>query len=324
MQSLGLEVETFQENEPHIFNKVCYNAVPDLIIWTRTKWNPDTPRHEAMDMLQRASRCIVPVVGIHLDRWWGLNREHELDTEPYFRVDTLYTADGGPHDWESKHINHRWLPPAVDADSCVRGTYREELASEVAFVGSWQGGYHPEHSHRHELVAWLKETYGDRCVFWPKLGEHALRGKDLQDLYASVDVVVGDSCFTGTDHYWSDRIPETLGRGGYLVHPRVEGLSDFFEHGRDLYTWEPGSWDELAMRIQNGLDWGPDHRRQISDHGQSTVLAGHTYQDRIVRVLTEQGIYAQEADEDAHLGEYGAEEYLPHHDGDVIPSPEYL
>ena len=35
-----------------------------------------------------------PIVAFHLDRWWDLNREHQIVDEPYFRCSLVVTADG--------------------------------------------------------------------------------------------------------------------------------------------------------------------------------------------------------------------------------------
>lgn len=290
LQSLGVFVVPFQENDARAFDAVAPSGQrPDLILWTHTQF-PNLDHKAQYRMLGRARIQNIPVIGYHLDRWWGLSREHLLDEEPFFRVDTLYTADGGDHDWQGRGIHHRWSPPGVDRESCVKGTPRDELRSKIAFVGSWQGHYHNEHGHRAALVKFLTEEYGDAVRFFPEVGRPAVRGTGLQDLYASVDVVVGDSCFTGTDHYWSDRIPETLGRGGFLIHPEIEGLSEYFVLGTELVTWRPFDWEHLKFKIDWALDVFPEVRNTIADNGQARVLHEHTYAHRMAQILTNHGL----------------------------------
>ena len=148
----------------------------------------------------------------------------------------------------------------MSAPEAVTGFPLDRYRSTIAFVGSHDGGYHQEHQHRHELVGWLRTNYRNDCRFFPEPGQHAVRGQDLQDLCASVDVVIGDSCFAGTGlpNYWSDRIPETLGRGGLLVHPYVPGLEDHFNlirfddpstfAGGNLVVWDAGTGPSCAPR----------------------------------------------------------------------------
>lgn len=246
-------------------------------------------------MMQIARDRGIPVVGYHLDIWWGLQRQTQVDTEPFFQADMLITADGGHDDlWAEHAVNHVWFPPAVSAREADFGTPREEMRSKLAFVGSWQGGYHEEHQHRHELVRFLKLNYRNICEFWPKRGEHAVRGQALRDLYASVDIATGDSCFAGSGlaNYWSDRIPETLGRGGFLMHPYVPGIEAHFEPGVHFASWNAGDWDRLGEDIDYFLDH-PERREEIRHAGREHTLAHHTYDVRmnqLVDLLLERGM----------------------------------
>src|SRR5690606_15314764 len=140
-----------------------------------------------------------------------------------------------------------------------------------------------------QLIAWLRDTYGSRCRFWPVAGEPPIRGDALRDLYASVKVVVGDSCFAGDPRgvrYCSDRIPETIGRGGFLVHPEVPGVTDgtLYTTGQHLVTWPAGDWQRLRTEIDTALA-NPDRRRTIAAAGREHVLAHHTYEVRMRQLI---------------------------------------
>lgn len=269
----------------------------DLILWTRThdlaaKWG----HRRQLEMLQQAKSLGIPTVGFHLDRWWGLDREAAVWEEPFFRCSTVITADGGHQSqFERVGVNHVWLPPAVSLGETALGEPQERFKSDLAFVGSWRPGYHAEWTHRPELVAFLQREYKGRIVFWPRPNEPGIRGKDLRDLYASVKVVIGDSCLVGgATHYWSDRIPETLGRGGFLIHPYVEGIEDHFKicgphsppryTGEHLWTWRVGDWKQLKGEIDAALNSPPDIQR-IREAGREHVIANHTYDVRINQIL---------------------------------------
>lgn len=280
----------------------------DFVLWTRTGWDwkhiysdnhgTQLAHGDQRKMLATARKSGVPTVAFHLDRWFGLDREHQLSEEPFFECDHVITADGGNQPrFEELGINHHWMPPGVSLAECELGTPRDEFRSKLAFVGSWQGHYHQEHQHRFELVEWLQKNFRKDCRFYPERGQPAVRGKDLQDLYASVDVVVGDSCFAGShrgNSYWSDRIPETVGRGGFLIHPYVSGLAHHFPIAEydepvtydtgGLMTWQAGDWEELGETIQWALAC-PDERRDIALTGREYVMKYHTYEVRLRQMV---------------------------------------
>jgi hypothetical protein len=297
LQANGHSVTTVQEAPVSFARLNRYAEGHDFVLWTHTHGlAPESSHDFQRHALAQLRRMRIPVVSYHLDRWWGLEREGQVLEEPFFETDLVCTADGG-HDaeWEKAGVQHAWFPPGVLAQACRPGTPRDEYRSELAFVGSHQGGYHEEWTHRAELVRFLRDTYGDRCKFWPKPGEHAVRGDDLCDLYASVDVVIGDSCLVPNRdgspcaRYCSDRIPETLGRGGFLLHPFVPGIvwgDGLWSSGDHLQGWHLGDWAELAGLIELAL-MAPDRRRAIADEGQRWTLERHSYERRMVELVDE-------------------------------------
>lgn len=281
--SIGVEVTKVQENDLNAWKDLVIRLKRfDFVLWTRT-WDVDWAR-EYLALIQEAR---VPVIGFHLDRWWGLKREHQVNEQAFFQSDLVITADGGhPQEWLDAGINHHWLPPAVSEFECQPAPFTRRFASEIAFVGSWNG-YHPEWGHRAELVDFLRRTYGERVAFWPEAGQPSVRGEDLRRLYASTRVVVGDSCLVGgATHYCSDRIPETIGRGGFLIHPFVRGVTDgtHYMQGEHLDVWDLGDWDSLQEQIDRGLS-DPGHCQQIARQGREHVLKHHTYTVRARQVL---------------------------------------
>lgn len=271
-----------------------------FVLWTHTHgFAPPRTHPRQFKFLHAMEFWNKPVISYHLDRYWDLYRETQVygpDKEPFFSTDLMCSADGGNAErWLTVGIDHAWFPPGVSRPECELGTYRSELASEIAFVGSWDGAYHQESPHRAELVKWLRTVFGERCAFWPKRGQHAIRGEALRDLYASVNVVVGDSCFSGSqsnDRYWSDRIPETLGRGGFLIHPETPGLDEHYTPGKHLMTWPAGDWRALGKAIGTALH-DDDMRHEVAAAGRSHVLEHHTYERRMAQLLdllTERGI----------------------------------
>lgn len=279
----GDTIDPVQESDTRAWRRLVTSDLRrfDAVLWTHTQFDPGPPHELQRALLNAASDAGVPTVGYHLDRWWGLAREHLVGEEPFFECDVVCTADGG-HDaeWARAGVRHRWVPPAVlGAEAQGRARPHRRYTADVCFVGSWQD-YHPEWRYRVELVAWLRERYGERIAVWPRLGEHAVRGQALRDLYASVKVVVGDSCLAGGQtHYWSDRVPETLGRGAFLVHPYVDGMAGHFVDGEHYVSYPIGEFDVLAETIDHYVA-DDTARARIAAQGRAHVLENHTYEVR--------------------------------------------
>lgn len=287
LESLGHDVVRVQENDP----PVAYAELPrwigphDLLLWTRT-WDVD---HDGqLAMLDRYRTLGVPTVGFHLDLYVGLDREPQLDSLPWWRCDLMFTPDGDhDHVFLEKGINHVYCPPAVFHDECYLADpdYRR-FGSDVAFVGSWRR-YHREYPFRRHLVPWLRSQYRNRFRMWGD-GGPSVRGHDLNVLYASTKVAVGDSCFSGRlDTYLSDRVFETLGRGGFLVHPASPALGALgLEDGVHLGTYTPGDLRDLKATIDRWLA-DPEGREAARRKGHEHVTANHTYRHRMEFVLRE-------------------------------------
>lgn len=282
LEGMGHQVLAFQENADTTERilESCLEHRIKLFIYVHTHgWH--TPGTMGMpQLLARLKDAGIITVSFHLDKYKGLNigdgRESRVGAHPFWSSDFVFTADGGSQDWfHSLGVNHHWLPPGVVKKWCVRGTYRADLAVDVAFVGA--RAYHPEYPFRGQLIEFLENTYGDRFRVFT-----GYREQDLNDVYASAKVVVGDSCFGGSPFYWSDRVPETLGRGGFLIHPASTGLAI-----PGLVTYEPGNLSDL----QDKIDYYLAHDRSgLSDAAMSWVRENETYTNRMQQLLRAVGL----------------------------------
>jgi hypothetical protein len=282
LRDMGYPVTTFQENEDRTEDILegCKGAA--LLIYIHThQWL--TPGRLTLDELWEALKLQgTKTASFHLDRYWGLNqldqREDKIGSHAFWRTGKIFTADGGNQErFSERGIEHHWLPPGVVKRDCYSGEWRKDLAIDVGFVGA--EGYHPEYPFRGELLSFLRSVYGERFRVF-----QGYRGQHLNDVYASGRVFVGDSCFGGSDYYWSDRVPETCGRGGLLCHPGTRGLSI-----PGLVTFTPGNLYELQDRI----DWWLDHEqeRNYSRHvAQTWVRENETYSNRMMTLLQKMGI----------------------------------
>jgi hypothetical protein len=272
---------------------------PDVLIYQRT-WGlpPDADGYSLHDAWAHCEQTGVTTVSYHLDLYLGLARgsDEELTSDPFWATKYVFTPDGDPRseaEFYRLGIRHRYVRPGVVADECVPGTYRPKFDHDVVFVGS--EAYHPEWPYRGELIGWLRDTYGDRFHRYGA-GSQVVRGMpDLNDLYASAKIVVGDTLAPvhadGVRHksYWSDRVYETLGRGGFLIHPYVEGMDEEFTDAEHLVFYPYGNFDALQAAIDYYLAH-PAEREQIAKAGQAHVAANYTYHRRLREAFGQIGI----------------------------------
>lgn len=101
--------------------------------------------------------------------------------------------------------------------------------------------------------------------------------------------MVPDADGTPCDFYWSDRCPETLGRGGFLIHPFVEGIKEAFPA---MPVWNLGNWENLRVLIDLWLD-NDLERRARAEENRARVLNTATYEVRmreLVALMKDRGM----------------------------------
>lgn len=288
LEALGHEVVRLQEPKCGATQIVAEASRSDMFVWIHTHgW--DTPGMN--QALKRIKTAGVPVVAYHLDLYMGLRRWKQYERDPYLReIDHFFTVDRLMADWlnENTAVTGHYLPAAVFGPECYLAETDHPQGNDVIFVGS--KGYHPEWPYRPKLIDWLRDTYGPRFTHVGGDGDTGtVRGHDLNRIYASSKVVVGDTLCLNFDYpdYWSDRVYETLGRGGFLIHPCIKGMERTFKHERDLVFYEYGDFDALQYQIDKYLDdpdWQPI-RERIRRNGHELVKGSETYAHRWQTIL---------------------------------------
>lgn len=295
LASLGHEVVRIQECDLgwgktlEVVAGTTSSQFADLFLWTCTQAFAERwpVANHAVETLKGA----LPTAAVHLDRFWDLEREPLIHTEPWFRLQHVFTADGDNDDrWRAAGVNHHLMMACAHRDTCVVGAAQDKYRAEIAFVGSYMG-YHKEYPARLELIEWLMRIYGSRFRLFPDPGKPNIYGSELSDLFASVDVVVGDTIFAERSARCTSNRPfETWGRGGFLLQPRVacvtEALCPPLPHDC-FYT--AGDFDELEARISFWLD-RPDERRALKKPAMAHIREHHTYQNRVRQMLDVLGL----------------------------------
>jgi hypothetical protein len=205
---------------------------------------------------------IRPICWI-FDLYFSYAREYRLNS-PQFKADFVFSTDGG-HDAEFKEkgINHHLLRQGIYKPEC----YVEPLDNPhgVVFVGS----HNPLYPRRREFTNFVSQNYED-FRWLGRDNTEEVRGTKLNELYATAKIVVGDSVYS--PFYWSNRVVETLGRGGFLIHQDVEGLREQFPH---LVTYIRGDFDDLKAKIDYFMTH-EDERREIIRKNHEYVLEHYT------------------------------------------------
>lgn len=287
LEELGHSVARLQEPKVTADEIVAATEDADLFVWIHTHgW--ETPRID--QALAHIKQRGIPVVTYHLDAYMQIpDRWARYQSDPYMlALDHFFTVDACQADWLNANTSVRghYLPPGVYGAECYITDQPSPYANDVVFVGSY--GYHKSYPMRPRLLDWLKRTYGPRFTHaGGDSGTGPIRGDDLNRLYASSKVVVGDSYIVDPNYpgkYWSDRVPETCGRAGFMLAPRVFGLDEYFTDGEHLATYEHGNFDDLRAKIDYFLDHD-EEREKMRRAGHEHVKANHTYAHRWQHIL---------------------------------------
>jgi hypothetical protein len=288
--SMGHKVIKLQETEATSEQIVEAATKSDLFIWIHTHgW--DTPGNLTMNrVLARIKAANVPTMTYHLDLWFGLRRQADLKRDAVYKdIDHFFTVDSRMAEWfnEATSVRGHYLPAGVyDKEAVYKPS---KLTNDIIFVGS--KGYHPEWKYRPKLINWLQATYPKRFQHYGRDGLGVVRGKDLNKLYASTKVVVGDTLCPNFKYpdYWSDRIYETLGRGGFLIHPYIPGIEKEFADKEHVVFYEYNNFEQLESLINYYLQHD-EERERIRIAGHELVKNKYTYKNRWEHILKELNI----------------------------------
>lgn len=218
----------------------------------------------------------VPTASWYFDLLWTTERQNEIGSVPIFKCDFVFSTDGG-HNEEFKKagINHHVLRQGIFSPEAHWGHPRVEWGEDIIFVGSVTHYQWFKWKHRTQLMQFLRDNYGERFK------QHGLadevRNLKLNDLIASSKIVMGDSVYS--PNYWSNRIYETIGRGGFCIFPEIPGLQNEFKPYKHFVPYKIGDWEALKEKIDYYLK-NDDERTKIQRAGFEHCKKYHTYEKR--------------------------------------------
>lgn len=201
---------------------------PNILLYTKYDISPQ---------IQKVCQAIgTKTVCWLFDLYFDYTREYQVKNKPFFKSDYVFTTDGGhDHRWLELGINHHCVRQGIYAKECYKLEPNPDI--DVAFIGC-ESPVYPE---RTETMNWLAKNYNFR--WYGRKDTNEVRGEKLNILFAHTKVVVGDSF--PSPRYWSNRVVETLGRGGFLIHREVEGIKEEYP---DLVTYD-GTKEDLKQKI---------------------------------------------------------------------------
>jgi Glycosyl transferases group 1 len=218
---LGHKVFAFQENKTSPDTLIEYANKLDLLLYSHTH-DPAYVIPDLVRVFSHYKERHIPTATVHLDLWSGLARSSDVGKEASWFTEYIFTPDPSLN---KLFPNHYYLPPGIKDTSCYLAApdYVNFHNHDVVFLGS--RGYHPEHPFRAKLLNYL-DSIPNFHQYGPG-GIRTIRGHELNTLIASSKIIIGDVCLSGKiPYYWSDRVPEVTGRGGFMLHPFVEGLNN--------------------------------------------------------------------------------------------------
>lgn len=285
LESLGHEVIKLQEGKVD-GNEIVRQALASnlfVVVHTHGWVTPILPLSDVLRLLKGK----VTTLTYHLDLWFGIERQKDLETDDFYKlIDHFFCTDKLMADWfnDNTKVKGHFLPAGVYHEE----TYLVDLpkTNDVIFVGS--KSYHQEWKWRPQLIDWLSQTYGDKFKHYGNDGLGVVRGDELNRLYASTKIVVGDTLCLNFNYpyYLSDRVFETTGRGGFLLMPYIKGIEDLFEVGKEIITFKFGDFKDLKKKIDYYLEHDED-REKIRIAGFERTKKDHTYKNRWIKILEE-------------------------------------
>ena len=259
-EQLGHQVLRIPERLPKIEVQLD-QFEPDVVLWA--KFQVMKPQFILDYCKQKGIKTVCWV----WDLYWGYQREYIVKNGHMFRADLVFTSDGGHEDrWKELGINHKCIRQGIREEECYKEWDEKEY--DVVFVGT----YNHLNKERNDIMDKVAKDFDFH--WFGKQDQDEIRGPKLNRLYGKTKIVIGDSVYS--PNYWSNRVVETLGRGGFLIHQYVEGIEKEYPY---LVTYERGNYQDLKEKIGHYIQ-NPKAREEIIKKNLDWVKNNHTIKQR--------------------------------------------
>lgn len=216
------------------------------------------------------SRSIHSVFWLY-DMAWGsspvasANLNHILEMNLH-ESDLFFSTDGG-HDeeWATVGVDHLILRQGIHLPDHV-WVQKIKINFDILFTG------YLYFDRRTKMINFLQQKYGKQFRHIAS----GLRGRKLSEVIQATKIVIVDSY--PSHKYWSNRVYETAGRGGFVLHSATDGLVDEFVNNRDIIIFQhDNQFEHLETTIDRYLEDEQD-RERIRINGFNKCP---TYDDRV-------------------------------------------
>tara|TARA_Y100000401_G_C8319769_1_gene224587 strand:+ start:331 stop:1299 length:969 start_codon:yes stop_codon:yes gene_type:complete len=271
LQKLGHDVYRFDElfMDPNDIEKII-NIDPDVVIYTKLRFK------DSMLFSNKMKEHKILMVSWFPDYCFDWNEgmlKYDKEICAISNSDLLIIPDGlNKSKWNKLGINQHCVRQEINDDMCFIGNKIENLNKDILFIGTLNNGVY---KHRIPLIEFLSREYGNKFLHLGGSNSDEIRNSDLNDIIASVKIIIGDSLYAPS--YWSNRIYETIGRGGFILHSFTEDLDKEYEIGKHF---------DVYKTTKNKVGWG----REIDYFDLKNKIDFYLKNDRIRKSIAEEGM----------------------------------
>jgi len=276
-EKIGVEVHRFQESvDINVIDWIerIEEIRPDVVLMAKLKIGGG--RDGFIEQLKKRK---IKTASWTFDLYFGHRREQLIGKDPIFRCDYIFGPDGGNiQRFRSRGINYHLLRQGIFDGFCYKGEWNERYDYDVVFVGHYNGTW----SQRGNFYDKIKKRYKFR--WFGRWDTDEIRGDKLNELYATAKIVIGDSW--PSKSYWSNRLYETLGRGGFLMFQAIQDLDTEYTPYKHYIPYPIYDFDALAEKIDYFLN-KPEEREKISNEALEYTKEHHTLIQRCESFMQE-------------------------------------
>ena len=201
--------------------------------------------------------------------------------------DVAFTKEEGLIErFRNKGINAIYFDQGIDPDVTKPGLFRESLASEVGFLGTFYGKDERTRLLRAVSERFRLRIWSQKHKKWREAGfsdvSPPMFDELVGDICSSVKVLLGINITHEVSGYWSNRQYIVTGAGGFYLCKYTRGLERVFENGKHIVWFEE---TEEALRLIERYLAEEDERRKIAESGMRLTRTKYTYRERAKEML---------------------------------------